>query len=128
MVQFIKPSRSGVGLLSFEFEQAHHSMCLFLLIDSRAELRYFVRQEVAMPETKLTIRLPRKLLENAKRYARKQNTTLTNLISEYLIQIPTPNSALENAPVVRRLSGTLSQDVSLADYKKHIEAKYAAKN
>lgn len=81
-----------------------------------------------MQETKLTIRLPRKLLENAKQYARKQNTTLTNLISEYLIQIPAPISALENAPIVRRLSGVLSQNVSITDYKKHLESKYGSKN
>lgn len=81
-----------------------------------------------MQETKLTIRLPRKLLENAKQYARKQNTTLTNLISEYLIQIPVPIRALENAPIVRRLSGVLSQNISIADYKKHLESKYGSKN
>ena len=81
-----------------------------------------------MQETKLTIRLPRKLLENAKRYARQQNTTLTQMINEYLYHIPTPISALENAPIVRRLSGTLSQDVSVADYRKHLEEKYGEKN
>ena len=81
-----------------------------------------------MQETKLTIRLPRKLLENAKRYARQKNTTLTNLISEYLIQIPTPIKELENAPIVRRLSGTLSQEVSVDDYKLHLMEKYGAKN
>jgi hypothetical protein len=81
-----------------------------------------------MQETKLTIRLPRKLLENAKRYAREQNTTLTQLISEYLDQIPAPIRELENAPIVRRLSGTLSKNVSVTDYKKHLEEKYGAKN
>ena len=81
-----------------------------------------------MQETKLTIRLPRKLLENAKRYARQQNTTLTQLINEYLYHIPVPNSALENAPIVRRLSGVLPKNVSIADYKKHMEDKYGAKN
>ena len=81
-----------------------------------------------MQETKLTIRLPRKLLENAKRYARQQNTTLTQMISEYLYHIPTPIDVLENAPIIRKLSGTLSKNVSVADYKKHIEEKYGAKN
>lgn len=81
-----------------------------------------------MQETKLTIRLPRKLLENAKRYARQQNTTLTNLISEYLIQIPAPIKELDNAPIVRRISGTLSQDVSVEDYKQHLQEKYGTKN
>jgi len=84
--------------------------------------------EVKMQETKLTIRLPRKLLENAKRYARQQNTTLTNLINEYLVQIPAPIKELDNAPIVRRLSGTLSQGVSVEDYKRHLANKYGAKN
>ncbi len=81
-----------------------------------------------MQETKLTIRLPRKLLENAKRYARQQNTTLTQMINEYLYHIPTSIGALENAPIIRKLSGTLSKNVSVADYKKHLEEKYGTKN
>ena len=81
-----------------------------------------------MEETKLTVRLPRELLENAKRYARKQNTTVTNLISEYLRRMPASIGILQDAPIVRRLSGTLSKNVSVADYKKHLEAKYGGKN
>jgi hypothetical protein len=81
-----------------------------------------------MQETKLTVRLPRELLENAKRYARKQNTTVTNLISEYLRRMPASIDILQDAPIVRRLSGTLSKNVSVADYKKHLEAKYGGKN
>lgn len=81
-----------------------------------------------MQETKLTVRLPRKLLENAKRYARKQNTTVTNLIGEYLRRMPASLDVLQDAPIVRRLSGTLSKDVSIADHKKHLESKYGGKN
>ncbi len=76
-----------------------------------------------MQETKLTVRVPRNLLENAKRYATQNNTTLTNLIEAYLRRIPA-QASLENAPIVRRLSGTLSQNVSIEDYKAHIEKKY----
>ena len=81
-----------------------------------------------MQETKLTVRLPRELLENAKRYARKQNTTVTSLISEYLRRMPASMEILQDAPIVRRLSGTLSKNVSVADYNKHLEAKYGGKN
>jgi hypothetical protein len=81
-----------------------------------------------MQETKLTIRLSRELLENAKRYARKQNTTVTNLISEYLRRMPASMEILQDAPIVRRLSGTLSKNFSVADYKKHLDAKYGGKN
>ena len=76
-----------------------------------------------MQETKLTVRVPRDLLENIKRYAAQNNTTLTNLIEAYLRRIPAQQT-LENAPIVRRLTGTLSPAVTIQDYKKHLEEKY----
>ena len=76
-----------------------------------------------MQETKLTVRVPRDLLENIKRYAAQNNTTLTDLIEAYLRRIPS-RQPLENAPIVRRLSGTLPSDVTLQDYKQHLEKKY----
>lgn len=76
-----------------------------------------------MEETKLTVRVPRDLLENVKRYAAQNHTTLTELIEAYLRRIPAQHP-LENAPIVRRLSGSLSSGVSIQDYKKHIEDKY----
>jgi hypothetical protein len=75
-----------------------------------------------MQETKLNVRVPRDLLENAKRYATENNTTLTNLIEAYLRRIPA-QASLENAPIVRRLSGILSPSVSIQDYKKHLQEK-----
>jgi hypothetical protein len=80
-------------------------------------------RRAAMNETKLTVRVPRELLENIKRYAAENNTTLTDLIEAYLRHIPA-REPLDNAPIVRRLSGTLSQVVSIQDYKKHLEEKY----
>ncbi|MFH2103672.1 MAG: DUF6364 family protein [Chloroflexota bacterium] len=76
-----------------------------------------------MEETKLTVRVPRDLLENVKRYAAQNNTTLTELIKAYLRRVPVQKS-LEDAPIVRRLSGTLSSDVTIQDYKEHLEEKY----
>jgi hypothetical protein len=76
-----------------------------------------------MQETKLTVRVPRDLLENMKRYAAQNNTTLTDLIEAYLRRIPSSQS-LENAPIVRRLSGTLPLDVTTQDYRQHLEEKY----
>lgn len=75
-------------------------------------------------DTKMTVRVPKHLLENAKRYARENNTTLTELIEAYLNQIPLGGSGLDKAPIVRRLTGSLSQNVTVDDYKKHLEAKY----
>jgi hypothetical protein len=76
-----------------------------------------------MEETKLTVRVPRDLLENIKRYAVQNNTTLTNLIEAYLRRIPTQQS-LADAPIVRRLSGILPPGVTVQDYRKHLEEKY----
>jgi hypothetical protein len=76
-----------------------------------------------MQETKLTVRVPRDLLENAKRYAAQNNTTLTDLIEAFLRRMPARQS-LEDAPIVRRLAGTLPPEVSLRDYRKHLDEKY----
>jgi hypothetical protein len=80
-------------------------------------------RRAAMEETKLTVRVPRDLLENIKRYAAKNNATLTNLIEAYFRRIPV-QQPMENAPIVRRLSGTLSSEVTIQDYKRHLEEKY----
>ncbi len=62
-----------------------------------------------MKQTKLTVRVPRDLLENVKRYAAQNNTTLTDLIEAYLRRIP-PQEPLKDAPIVRRLSGVLPEN------------------
>jgi hypothetical protein len=81
-------------------------------------------RSATMKETKLTVRVQRDLLENVKRYAAQNNTTLTDLIEAYLRRIP-PQQPLENAPIVRRLAGVLPQEITPQDYKKHLDEKYA---
>ena len=76
-----------------------------------------------MQNTKLTVRVPKDLLENVKRYAQENNTTMTALIEAYLRRIP-PQKPFEDAPIVRRVSGSLSQDVTLQDHKDHLTEKY----
>ncbi len=66
-----------------------------------------------MEQTKLTVRIPRGLLENVKRYAAENNTTLTDLVEAYLRRIPALEP-LNNAPIVCRLSGILPRDVFYA--------------
>lgn len=75
-------------------------------------------------EKKLTVRIPDRLLEKARQYARAHNTNLTNLIEAYLEQIPHPDDVLEAAPIVKRLTGTVSQGVSVEDYHQHLKDKY----
>jgi len=76
-----------------------------------------------MQETKLTVRVSRARLENAKRYAKEHDTTITSLIDAYLAKI-SAQEPLDAAPIVDRISGTLSLNVSPDDYHKHLDEKY----
>ena len=58
-----------------------------------------------MKNAKLTVRVQSDLLDNFKRYAAQNNTTLTALVEAYIRQIPAQGD-LGDAPIVRRLSGT----------------------
>lgn len=77
-----------------------------------------------MQMTKLTIRIPVHVLERAKAYAESNDTSITRLVSQYLSRLPAEDSYLENAPIVRRLIGTLPPNVSIEDYHRHLEEKY----
>jgi hypothetical protein len=77
-----------------------------------------------MEQTKLTIRLPRDLVEGAKLYAKKHQTSLTRLISAYLRQLDSQEDPLADAPAVRRMSGILPLDASVDDYHAYLEDKY----
>ncbi len=79
-----------------------------------------------MEITKLTVRVPLRDLDRAKQFAREHETTLTRLITEYLGSLPVEHDILSDAPIVRRLSGTLRADISEDDYLDYIEAKYNA--
>ena len=75
-------------------------------------------------DTRMTVRVPRKYLDNAKRYARAHNTTLTELVTAYLQHFPLETESFDQAPVVRQLTGILSKEVSLEDYRAHLDEKY----
>jgi hypothetical protein len=77
-----------------------------------------------MEQTKLTVRVPRALLEGAKQYAAENNTTLTRLVSEYLRQLGSQDDPLADAPTVRRLSGILSTEASVEEYNRYLEDKH----
>jgi hypothetical protein len=77
-----------------------------------------------MEQTKLTVWLPRDLVEGAKRYAADHDTTLTRLVSEYFRQLGVEKYPLAHAPIVRRLSGILAQEATIDDYQKYLEEKY----
>ena len=75
-------------------------------------------------DAKLTVRVPRHLLINAKRYAQAHQTTLSEMIVAYLQQIPADDEVLAHAHAVRRLTGLLSPSLSRDDYRMHLQEKY----
>jgi hypothetical protein len=80
-----------------------------------------------MEDTKLTIRIPQDVLDGAKHYARRNQTTLTRLVSEYLRRLTIEEDPLRQAPIVQRLAGTLSPNVTVADYWEYLEEKYGSR-
>ncbi len=78
-----------------------------------------------MQKTKLTIRVSQDLLENFKQYAKEKNTTMTALVEAYLRRVPR-QEPLADAPIVHRLSGILSREISVEDYKEHLDEKYGS--
>ena len=72
----------------------------------------------------MTVRVQKELLERAKRYARQHDTTLTRLIAAYLSQLETGADPLADAPIVQRISGSLSPDLGRDDYRRYLESKY----
>ena len=52
------------------------------------QLSIIIHGRNLMKDTKFTVRISRELLENAKIYEEKNNTTLTDLIESFLKNIP----------------------------------------
>ena len=77
--------------------------------------------------TKLTLKLDEDIIVKAKLYARKKNTSLSQLVESYLNLLTQEQNALEITPLVRSLSGVASLSSAAdpkAEYKKRILKKY----
>ena len=73
----------------------------------------------------ITGSVPEELLEQAEQYAREHDTTLASLVIAYLTRLTPANDTLAGAPNVRRLSGSLSPDVTTEDYYRHLRDRSA---
>jgi hypothetical protein len=79
--------------------------------------------------TKLTLKLNRRSIERAKRYAKKNRKSLSALVENYFNLIAEKESAdeIEISPNILEISGIikLPKNVNAKDeYKKHLEEKY----
>lgn len=79
-------------------------------------------------DTKLTLKLNGDIIEQAKTYAKKKNTSLSKLIESYLGLLIDPNEQQEVTPLVKSLSGVLDLPKDFdnkTNYRKHIINKYS---
>lgn len=79
-------------------------------------------------DSKLTLKLDNSVIEQAKNYARRRNTSLSKLIESYLGLLVDPQDSQEVTPLVKSLSGVVDLPKNFdykKDYKKHLSNKYA---
>lgn len=74
---------------------------------------------------KLTLSVDEQVIERARRYSREHNTSISQLVSNYLAQLDDPNDKHLYSPTVRRLLGILPSDTSIDEYYQHLEEKYS---
>lgn len=70
-------------------------------------------------ETKLTLRLNKRVIDRAKDYAHRHDVSLSKMIESYLDSVTEEKSrySIEITPLVKSLSGVIQLD-SDSDYKK----------
>lgn len=76
-----------------------------------------------MEKTKLTLRIEKPIIESAKEYAHYHNTTVSQLVAEFLRSLKV-TVAIPPSPILEELSGILPSKASLGEYKAHLEEKY----
>jgi hypothetical protein len=79
-------------------------------------------------ETKLTLRLKKTVIDQAKKYANDHETSLSKLIENYLSAITEDTKTDQNiSPLVQSLSGVINLPANedpKVKYHKHIDEKY----
>jgi hypothetical protein len=74
---------------------------------------------------KLTLSVDEQIIERAHRYSRRHNTSISQLVSNYLARLSESEREHPYTPTVRRLIGILPSDVSVEEYDRHLEEKYS---
>ena len=75
-----------------------------------------------MMQTKLTLRLEKTLIEEAKHEAAQRGLSLSRLVSDYF-ELLLQKERVKEKSITAQLSGVL-KDVDAHDHKQHLEDKY----
>lgn len=73
---------------------------------------------------KLTLRLNKRLIEQAKEYAAKHNISVSELVETYFLQLDLA-SGRTHTPLVQQLTGILPADIDVKqEHKDYLVGKY----
>lgn len=75
-----------------------------------------------MPRKKLTLSVDEDVIRKAKRYSRRNDTSISRLVTEFL-SLLSDEEGFES-PVVSRLRGVLASEVSVDEYRDHLVEKH----
>jgi len=76
-------------------------------------------------QTKLTLRLEGELIEQAKKHAKQQGKSLSQIVADYFLVFTEKSKQPKIAPITQSLIGIINQsNLDQSDYKKHLEEKY----
>lgn len=94
------------------------------------ELKFYVSTWLFIMNTKLTLKLNKKSIERAKKYARKNKKSLSSMVENYFNIVSEKNEItdIEISPNVLELSGVINLKKRInikEEYQKHIEDKYS---
>ena len=74
--------------------------------------------------SKLTLSVDDRVIARAKRFAKQQGVSISEIVEAYLRAVAAPTSAgTTDAPVLRALRGSLKR-AETSDYRKRLAAKY----
>lgn len=79
-----------------------------------------------MPKKRLNITVDADVVERARRYTRRHNTSISGIVSQFLAHLPDEDSeeAEDLSPTVRRLLGIAVGGPDREDYRRHLLEKY----
>lgn len=78
-----------------------------------------------MSKQRLNITVDPAVIERARRYTQRHNTSISRLVTEFLSQLPVEHDSEETlTPTVRRLLGVAKGGGDREDYRRHLVEKY----
>jgi hypothetical protein len=80
-----------------------------------------------MPKKRLNITIDADVVERARRYTSRHNTSISGLVGEFLAHLPDGDGSTEDlSPTVRRLLGVARGGPDREGYRRHLLEKYGS--